>query len=175
MGIGYEGSRTPHWGTPQELFDSLVEEFGEFDLDPCALNADVAKCKNFYDEKQDGLTQDWNGRVFINPPYGRAIKEWMEKLARELLNGNTTFAVALLPMRSDTQWFFDIIQYATELRLMKGRVKFVDYNNSCEPSSSTFPSCLMVFDGWGLNRLPRPVINTNLKMCDNKTGRVIHD
>jgi hypothetical protein len=50
---------------------------------------------------------------------------------------------------------------------MKGRVKFVDYNNSCEPSSSTFPSCLLIFE-------EEDIFNALLvRMCDNRTGRVI--
>ena len=50
------------WGTPQDLFDRLSEEFGGFDLDVCA-NAENAKCPRYFTEKDDGLSQDWKGRT----------------------------------------------------------------------------------------------------------------
>ncbi len=72
-------SKTPEWSTPQDLFDSLNEEF-HFTLDP-ACTKENAKCKKFYTEKENGLLQDWKGeRVFCNPPYGRVIGEWVKKM-----------------------------------------------------------------------------------------------
>lgn len=80
MTSGMYTSKTPEWFTPKPFFDELDREF-HFTLDPCATKEN-AKCKKFYTAEQDGLAQEWTGeRVFCNPPYGRQIGRWVEKLA----------------------------------------------------------------------------------------------
>lgn len=74
-------SDTVEWSTPQHVFDALNDEF-RFTLDPAATKEN-AKCPRFYTVEQDGLAQDWSGeRVFCNPPYGRVIGQWVEKMSR---------------------------------------------------------------------------------------------
>ena len=70
-------SLTDQWATPQALFDELNKEFG-FTLDACASDWNH-KVANYYDEAQDALLQSWTGVVWMNPPYGRTIKAWMQK------------------------------------------------------------------------------------------------
>lgn len=79
MTSGLTSSATPEWATPQWLFDLLNEEF-RFTLDVCATE-DNAKCADFYTEQDDGLSQEWYGTVWCNPPYGRAIGAWVRKCA----------------------------------------------------------------------------------------------
>ena len=59
------------WGTPQDFFDKLDEEFN-FTLDPCAT-PDTAKCKTFFTKEEDGLSKDWTiyKQIWINPPFTR--------------------------------------------------------------------------------------------------------
>ncbi len=95
-------SETNEWATPQFLFDALNAEFG-FTLDPCA-NSGNAKCKRFYTKTEDGLSQDWTDEiVFMNPPYGRALGNWMRKAFESSLNG--ALVVCLVPARTDTNWW----------------------------------------------------------------------
>lgn len=54
-------SKEEVWATPQDFFDHLDEEFN-FTLDPCAL-PENAKCAKFYTPEDDGLMQDWGGRL----------------------------------------------------------------------------------------------------------------
>ena len=71
-------SKTPDWGTPQEFFDSLDKVFN-FTLDPCATDLNH-KCNKYFTEEDNGLSQDWQGHtVFVNPPYGRGLKDWVKK------------------------------------------------------------------------------------------------
>ena len=74
---GLMSSLTDQWATPQSLFDELNAEFG-FTLDACASEWNH-KVDNYFDEAQNSLVQDWKGVVWMNPPYGRTIKEWMKK------------------------------------------------------------------------------------------------
>lgn len=128
-------SNTPEWATPQDFFDKLDSEF-HFDLDVCAT-AENAKCKRFFTKEQDGLSQQWGGVIYMNPPYGREIVKWVKKCSE--YNGT---AVALLPARTDTRWFHDYIYGKAEIRFIKGRLKFGGSKNS-----APFPSMVVIFNG----------------------------
>ncbi len=132
-------SGTDLWATPQDFFDKLNKEF-DFDLDPCATHKN-AKCSKYFTKEIDGLKQDWQGyKVFCNPPYGRSIKDWVEKAYKESKKENTT-VVMLIPARTDTRYFHEYIyNKAKEIRFVKGRLKFGDAKNS-----APFPSMVVVF------------------------------
>src|SRR5579862_9333292 len=94
-------SASDDWETPKALFDELSWIFGGFTLDPCATEAN-AKCERFYTRNEDGLSQLWEGKVFVNPPYGRAIGRWVRKAFEASLDG--ALVVCLVPARTDTHW-----------------------------------------------------------------------
>lgn len=78
--------KTCEWETPQELFDSLNDEF-HFTLDPCSTDEN-AKCRKHYTKDQDGLAQDWtNEVVYCNPPYGRQMSKWILKCYQHFEGG----------------------------------------------------------------------------------------
>ena len=131
-------SKTDLWATPRDFFDRLNDEF-RFTLDPCT-NGVNAKCSKFYTEKENGLVQDWSGeRVFMNPPYGRVIGDWIRKAYEEGAKENT-IVVALIPARTDTKYWHDYVMKADEIRFVKGRLKFGDSKNA-----APFPSAVVVF------------------------------
>ena len=67
-------SNSNEWNTPDDLYNELNNEFN-FTLDPCT-NGLNNKCEKFYTEKENGLIQDWSKDiVFMNPPYGRQIRQ----------------------------------------------------------------------------------------------------
>jgi phage N-6-adenine-methyltransferase len=136
-------SKTAEWTTPQNFYDRLDQEFG-FTLDPCSTDT-TAKCSAYYTEADDGLSQSWAGHsVFMNPPYGRSIKDWIRKAYEESQKPNTV-VVALIPARTDTRYWHDYCMEASEIRFIKGRLKFGDSKNS-----APFPSAVVVF-GSGSN------------------------
>lgn len=132
-------SNTDEWATPREFFDKLNAEF-HFTLDPCALPTN-AKCAKYYTPQDNGLSQNWGGEiVFCNPPYGRAIYDWVRKCSEESKKPNTTI-VALIPARTDTRYFHEYIyNKAREVRFVRGRLKFGNSKNS-----APFPSMVVVF------------------------------
>lgn len=132
-------SKSDEWATPQNLFDELNKEFN-FDLDPCATNENH-KCEKFFTLQDNGLTKNWGGyRVFCNPPYSN-VSEWVKKAFYETKQDGT-LVVLLLPSRTDTRWFHDYIYNRTEVRFVKGRLKFGDTKGS-----APFPSMLVIFRG----------------------------
>ena len=132
-------SKTDLWATPQFFFDNLNKVW-KFDLDVCAL-PENAKCKRFFSPEEDGLSQEWVGSCWMNPPYGRVIGKWVEKAYKESQKEGTT-VVSLLPARTDTRWFHDFIYQKENVTVcfVKGRLKFGGSSNS-----APFPSMVVIF------------------------------
>lgn len=138
-------SASSDWSTPQDFFDKLNGEF-HFTLDPCADHLNH-KCEKYYTEEQDGLKQDWSGEVvFCNPPYGREVAKWVRKCFNEVYRGKCKCAVMALPARTDVRWFHEYIYNKSEIRFVKGRLKF---GGQTQPAP--FPSMVVIFRGIGGN------------------------
>ena len=121
--------KSDHWATPKDIYDKYMNA-GFFD--PCPLNATF-----------DGLDPnfDWKKKTYVNPPYSD-IRSWLGKALIELEAGNCEEIVFLIPARTDTRWFHELIynnEYAT-IEFIKGRLKFGDSKNS-----APFPSMFVVF------------------------------
>ena len=126
-------SATDMWSTPPAFFRALDAEF-HFTLDVCATKEN-AKCSRYFTPEQDGLSQEWRGVCWCNPPYGRQIGKWVKKASEERCP-----VVMLLPARTDTAWFHDYIYGKAEVRFVRGRLKFGDSKNG-----APFPSMVVVF------------------------------
>jgi len=130
-----QSSASTEWCTPQ-VVKSLVESFWNDvpDFDPCGhptnLWASLTALLPQYREGgpngshvayRDSLQNNWTGRgrTYMNPPYGRGIGVWCEKLRREADEG-----IALLPARTDTQWFHEQVWRADALCFWEGRLYF---------------------------------------------------
>ena len=133
-------SKSSDWETPQDFYEKLNEEFGPFTLDPCATE-ETAKCENYFTMHTDGLFRSWAKQtVFMNPPYGRHISNWIKKAYQEAQNPGTK-VVCLIPARTDTKYWHDYCMRAKEIHFVKGRLKFGDSTN-CAP----FPSAVIIFE-----------------------------
>ena len=146
---GLKSSISDSWTTPRDTYDALDREF-RFTLDAAALQASTLVPGNWYgpdhpeQSRQDALLRSWcddsiGGTVWLNPPYGRAIKSFMAKANAESQKGATI--VCLVPSRTDTQWWWDSVIHH-EVRFIKGRLKFGGQTNS-----APFPSAIVVMRG----------------------------
>ena len=130
------------WQTPQAFFDKLNQEFN-FTLDP-ATNGTNALCSKFFTEAQDALAQSWQGETcYVNPPYGRVLKNWIRKAYEESQDPNTT-VVMLIPARTDTKYWHEYVMQASEIRFVQGRLKF---GGGQTDDPAPFPSAVVVFKG----------------------------
>lgn len=127
--VGTKTWLTPPW---------LLRHLGEFDLDPCAaIGQPWQTAKKQYTELEDGLSQTWEGRVWLNPPYGASARDWLKKMA-EHRNG-----IALLFARTDTKTFQEwVLPHAKSAIFLAGRVKFHDMHG-VEQDYSGAPSVLL--------------------------------
>jgi phage N-6-adenine-methyltransferase len=128
-------SGSDEWSTPQEFFDELNAVF-HFDLDACASPCN-AKCPRYFTKADDALRQDWAGTVWMNPPYGRQIGQFMRKAYESSLQGATV--VCLVPSRTDTRWWHE---YATKgaIVFLEGRLRF-----GGSSTGAPFPSAIVIF------------------------------
>lgn len=117
--------------------EAVSAVLGQIDLDPCAENMKSIPAKNHYTILDNGLTQSWHGKVYMNPPYGKQIESWIWKLRYEYkVMEHTTEAVALLPARVDTAWWGLVAKYP--VCFISGRLKFSGHSNS-----APFPSAVV--------------------------------
>jgi hypothetical protein len=123
------------WLTPPEILGKL----GRFDLDPCAPAVrpwDMA-ARHFWAE---GLNMEWEGRVWMNPPFGREAIKWMRKIAQ---HGN---GIALIPARTETAMFYETVWgVADAVLFIKGRPHFHYVDGRRAPFNSGAPICLVAY------------------------------
>lgn len=122
MNTAFEKTKnsTDEWYTPKYILDALGGG-GKFDLDPCAPICRLwDTAQHHYTKEDDGLTKQWFGRVWLNPPYSRPlIEKFVAKLAE---HGN---GIALLFNRCDSQMFHEyIFSKASAMLFLRGRIKF---------------------------------------------------
>ena len=132
-------SKSDEWATPQTFFDRLNRVF-HFDLDVCAT-PDNAKCAVFFTPETDGLAQPWTGhRCWMNPPYGREIRRWVQKADEEAEKG--CLVVGLLPARTDTAWWHEHVVHRADVHFLRGRLRF-----GTASESAPFPSAVAIWHG----------------------------
>ena len=111
------------WYTPAEYIEAARRTMGSIDLDPasCEVANRVVKAENIYTIDDDGLTQQWYGNIWLNPPYaGELIKQFAEKL----VSSDFEQAIVLVNNATETAWFNTLIEAATAVVFPRGRVRF---------------------------------------------------
>ena len=152
-------SQSGNWETPPKMVADLAPLF-PWDLDAAASRPNV--CQNFYSSGVNGLSKEWCGLVWLNPPYGRRrlIDRWMEKARIEGSRPWTT-VVCLPPVRTSTRWWQDNVPFADLVVFIRGRLHFVlpghygEHNGVLlwvdeRTGPASFPSAFVVFGS--LNR-----------------------
>ncbi len=135
-------SKRPDWNTPPEVLRRVCR-VGRIALDPCGNDTSIVPARLRLTASTlggCGLAQQWHvrGLVYVNPPYGRAIADWVNKIDFEAQVG--TEIVALLPARIDTKWFAKVWR-APALCFWRGRITFLGAD-----SGAPFPSVVAY---WG--------------------------
>lgn len=138
-------AKTVEWMTPPEIIRSL----GDFDLDPCSpLNRPWDTAAHHFTQHDNGLLQEWFGRVWLNPPYGQQTGRWMARLADH--GTGTAFIFA----RTETEFFFKSVwESATALLFLKGRVHFHLPNGKRAKKNGGAPSVLIAYGHNDADRL----------------------
>lgn len=126
------------WYTPPEIIRACGGKEG-FDLDPCTPVNGRLPCRTarkLLTAKQDGLKSPWGSKDFVwmNPPYGRGIGDWMRKLADHPGGG-----IALVPANLDPRWAHETVfrhPRATAVLFVQGRIRFHDQTGAAGKPAS---------------------------------------
>lgn len=139
MNSSFEGKTETgkdEWLTPP----GIIRNLGIFDLDPCSpINRPWDTASNHFTILDDGLSKDWFGRVWCNPPYGNVAKQWLKKCSEH------NNSMVLIFARTETKMFFDYIwNKADAIFFFKGRLKF-HHIDGTQSSSAGAPSVLVAY------------------------------
>jgi hypothetical protein len=151
------------WLTPP----SIIRALGEFDLDPCSpINRPWDTANKHYTKEADGLYQQWVGRVWCNPPYGRDTWKWLAKLSE---HGAGT---ALVFARTETKGFHsEVWDKAHSVFFFKGRIAF-HYVTGEVKNTANAPSCLVSYSKYDTECIVKAVVD---KLINGKLVTLIED
>jgi phage N-6-adenine-methyltransferase len=133
-----QGTGENEWFTPVQYIEAARQVMGGIDLDPATHPAaqETIKADNFFTRLDDGLKQEWYGRVWLNPPYSQPeIGEFSKKMVDEVRAGRVSEGIMLTHNYTDTAWFHLLQSQASMICFTRGRIKFVDVSgDDCAPT-----------------------------------------
>jgi len=115
------------WYTPKEYIEAARIVLGCIDLDPasCEIANKVVQAEKYYTAENNGLSQHWQGNIWLNPPYaGELISLFCDKLKTHVANRDVKQAIVLVNNATETAWFHTLIGTASSVLFPKSRVKF---------------------------------------------------
>ena len=129
--------RNDRWLTPPDVVAAL----GHFDLDPCGAPGHVLADETYLlEDGQDGLALPWHGRVFMNPPYGRIMRQWVERLVEHGVG------TALIPVATGTKLWQEVVwREASAIHFYRHRIKFIRRDFKDDAMVSPQASAIVVF------------------------------
>jgi hypothetical protein len=115
------------WFTPSEYVEAARRVMGRIDLDPASTETanSVIKAERFYSFDDDGLSKEWHGRIWLNPPYAQpTIEQFCLKVVNEFQSGHIESACVLVNNATETKWFQIVARISNAICFPAGRVRF---------------------------------------------------
>lgn len=130
-GLGHvsQNAGNNEWYTPPDLIEAARDCMGGIDLDPASSQAaqQVVKAARFFSVDDDGLSQPWSGRVWLNPPYAQPlIKQFVEKVTTESIEQ----ACVLVNNATETKWAQSLLESGSVVCFVKSRVRWISPRGS---------------------------------------------
>src|SRR6266702_3408421 len=133
------------WFTPPEIMEAVRDVLGTIDLDPasCPEAQKTVQAKTFYTKEQDGLAQEWRGRVWLNPPFSHPLNiHFVNKLIDEYQSGNVSKAIMLVNVLPST-WLQDAITICSAVCFSRDRLRFTPRPARCRLTSIISASSIL--------------------------------
>lgn len=145
-------SDSEEWYSPVAFVKAVRQMLGGIDLDPasCTLANKVVQATTYFTKEDDGLKQEWHGKIFLNPPYGRVgtdrqkglTEVWIEKLIAEHRAGHVSEAILLVNAYLYKRWFARLL-WEHLVCVPTGRLEF--WNAQDKAGRSPHSSALVYF------------------------------
>lgn len=159
------------WLTPPEIIRAL----GDFDLDPCApVKRPWEMAKAHYTIEDNGLIKPWQGRVWLNAPYGDKTGHWLMRLAEHKNGIALTFArTETADIDKGAAFFVTVWPFAKAVCFIKGRLSFYHVNGK-KGGTAGAPSMLIAYDDDNANILWQAVMDGKIQgaYIDLRGGRI---
>jgi ParB family chromosome partitioning protein len=113
------------WYTPSKIINSAIKVMGEIDLDPASseLANETVKANGYYDKEDNGLTKEWYGRVWLNPPYSQPD---IDDFSNAVLEKDYEEIMILVNNATETKWFQRLARKSDCICFINRRLKFID-------------------------------------------------
>jgi phage N-6-adenine-methyltransferase len=132
------GAGENEWYTPAEYAEMARAVMGSIDLDPASCDEanEVIKADAYYTKDDDGLSKDWHGNVWCNPPYSRDLMPaFVEKLKNSFASGQVRQAILVSHNNTDTAWFHSLASVASAICFPKKRIRFYRGDDIAAPTN----------------------------------------
>lgn len=151
---GTTGTGENEWYTPEKYIELARTVLGAIDLDPASsdIAQETVQAERYFTAQDNGLIRDWEGRVWLNPPYAQPyIAQFVEKMVEERNVGHVSAGIMLTHNYTDTSWFHSACKIADAICFTRGRIKFLDADgNDCAPTQGQaffyFGKDIMLFE-----------------------------
>ena len=134
------------WYTPPEYIQAARDVMGDIDLDPASTTEAnlIIQARTFYSAQDNGLEQEWKGRVWMNPPYSSGlIEKFIEKLLNNIEVESISEAIVLVNNATDTKWFQSMLYHTKAICFPAGRIHF--WNTKKESASPLQGQAILYF------------------------------
>ena len=136
------------WYTPSKIINSAIKVMGEIDLDPASseLANETVKAKNYYTKEDNGLTKEWYGRVWLNPPYSQPD---IDDFSNAVLEKDYEEIMILVNNATETKWFQRLARKSDCICFINRRLKFIDKEGLS--TGSPLQGQVIIYIGQNLN------------------------
>ena len=136
-------------GTPEDLIRELQKANGGlFTTDPCSGAEPRPIAETRWTVGDNGLAQDWEGSVFVNPPYSE-MDDWVDKVLTENKRNATDYILLLCKSPRTSDWFHAAAEEAGHILVFDHRLKFHGSDDA-----APFSSCILTYGD-----VPESVLN----------------
>jgi site-specific DNA-methyltransferase (adenine-specific) len=125
----------PEWYTPAEYIEAARKVLGGIDLDPASseIAQETVRAGEFYTAENEGLSKEWRGRVWLNPPYNaELIGQFVGKLCDHVQAGDVPAALLLVNNATETKWFQEASSVCRATCFPSGRIRFLNEHGDAE-------------------------------------------
>jgi len=136
------------WYTPVEYIDAARRVLRGIDCDPASSKQanETVNAETYYTKEDDGLTKEWHGRVWMNPPYSQPlISQFAEAIASKYQSGEIEEAIVLVNNATETVWFQTMATHCSAICFPRGRIRFIDKNG--KPSGAPLQGQAVLYMG----------------------------